>query len=404
MAKKGLNLGTGVNIARDPDTGVLFVCFAPRGNIELAFELNSALFNEAELPVVGAKLVENDYFTIEVIKPASRPPNKAVQVNLSDAVKKFGPSRSALADAFMDVIAKVEGLEDKEVVVGATSVIRSTLALKTPATFEESLLFNYSFLSQGANPVMAYVDMLPGMRVRLDSQFSQLIPQAPPDLTNGYVTAGSAHFDVISTPDKDGKPVLGFDAFLASLPIPAKSKTPGGVGGLIDLSGPTFRRRHLRVCYPSQFPAGNTSGSRSLSEAAALLGADTLADLIAATKAFYNGQTLDPSVSTGFFRGRAALVPEVYTFINGDCVYAPVGTTCRNLIGRYALMPRLDGIKVSQFSSRYSRYLPLLSCAGGTNAQNWSPVTTVEGAGPPPVDVYDFPVLAGDSLKTGNAL
>jgi hypothetical protein len=405
MNLKDFNLGPGVNIARDPTTGTLFVYYAPTGSVELTFTLDLVLFIAANLPTVGTKLVENQYFTFEVIREPSNPQSKAVEVTLAEAVFDFGSTRSAVASAFVDIIAKVEALEGDTVTVGATSVIRSTLALRTPATFAESLLFNYSYLSQGTDTAMAYVDLLPGMRVRIQSQFSQLIPQAPSNLTNGYVTAGGAHFDVISTPDEHGKPVLGFDAFLASLSIPATtSDTPGGVGGLIDLKSPAFRRRHLRLCYPRTFPAGNTAGSRSLFEAVALLGADNLVDLIAATTAYYAGQTPGPSVSTAFFRGRTVLIPEVLTFANGAPGYVSVGTTCRNLLGRFALMPRLAGVSVVQFTNRYRRYLPLVANAGGTNANDWSRVTTVLDAGPPPVDVYDFPVLAGDSWQTGNAV
>jgi hypothetical protein len=59
---------------------------------------------------------------------------------LAEAVFDFGSTRSAVASAFVDIIAKVEALEGDTVTVGATSVIRSTLALRTPATFADQLL------------------------------------------------------------------------------------------------------------------------------------------------------------------------------------------------------------------------------------------------------------------------
>jgi hypothetical protein len=400
VALPDFRLTTYFNVVRDPVSGTLFVYFTPTGSVNKTFRLSSVYF--ANLPGAGTKFVDNAYFTIEVV--AARTPPNVVQVTLKDAAFTFEPGR-ALGAAFIDAISAIQGREGAGgVVIGATEGIRAELALQTPATFPDSLWLSYSYLAQRAGRKEGYVDLVAGMRVRVESEFSQLIPQAPPDLTNGYVTAGSACFSVASSPGGDGRPVLGFDEFLASLPIPAVPRSPGGVGGLIDLSSGTFRRRHLRLCYPATFPAGNSAGSRSLDEAAALLGADTLSDLATATTNYYNGETPVGAVSSAFFRGRTVLVPEVLAFVNGSPNYVPVGTTCRNLISRYAPIPRVAGITVSQFSNRFARYVPLAANAGGTEMNAWQSVTPGEGTSPPPHDAYDFPVLAGDSIKTGNAV
>lgn len=395
---------SGVNVRRDATSRTLFVYYTSTGVIVDTFRLNLGLF--AKLPNVGEKLVDNHYFQIAVEKDPRNPPDKIVEATLKSAAFDFGDGRT-LGASFMDAISTLESLEGHGVAYGATPAIRAALALQTPATFAESLFLNYSYVSQSAGQKMGYVDLMPGMRVRLESQFSQLIPQAPANLTNGYVTAGTACFDVISTPDgPNGTPLLGFDAFLASLPIPAVLNATGGVGGLIDLRSESFRRRHLRVCYPTQFPAGDTAGSPSPFQAAALIGADTLSGLAAATASYYAGQTPADPASIAFFRGRTVLVPEVLAFVNSTPGFVPIGTTCRNLLARYVLMPRVLGLRIPQFRDRYTRYLPLVENAGGTNASAWSNVYPPDDGdpGPGPLDVFDFPVLAGDAMRTGNAV
>ncbi len=294
---------------------------------------------------------------------------------LVDAVFAFGTDRPEVADAFVDLIALIEAAEGDAIAYGATPVLRALLAVATPATYDESLQFNYNFVTRASGPAQAYVDLMPGMRVRLAAQTSQLLPNAPPNLTNGYVSTGDTFFDVIGTPGANGTQVLGFDNFLATLPIPNVTDAPGGAGGLIDLRSETFRRRHLRLCYPASFPTGNSAGSRGLMEAAALIGVDTLSDLAQATTTFYSGRTPAGTISTAFFRGRTVLIPEILAFQNNQPGYYALGTTCRNFIARYALMPRLNGMVIQQFSSNYSRYLPSLANIGGMNSQTaWMPV------------------------------
>ena len=69
-----------------------------------------------------------------------------------------------------------------------------------------------------------------------------------------------------------------------------------------------------------------------------LIGADTLADLYAATTQYLGSGLCAASptntIACTFFRGRDIVVPEVLFRVNGDPAYVPLGTTVRNLIER----------------------------------------------------------------------
>ncbi|MDJ0824023.1 MAG: hypothetical protein QNJ16_00835 [Rhodobacter sp.] len=397
--------GTGGNVALNAKAGELFVYLTMTGSVKLTQKLDLSLFIEANLPDKSIALAENDYMAVQYTYQPTITPKKVVNFVLQDTVFEFGAGRAAVAAAFIDLIKKIEAIEGKYVTPGAVPMLRAHFASITPATFAESLLFNYSFVSS-ATPPQAYVDLYPGMRLRMAPQFNQLIPGGPPQVAHGYVSAGEVSIEVVSTVGTAGE-VLGFDGFLSSLAIPSVDAPPGGAGGLIDFRSTAFRRRHLRICYPGTFPPGNQSGSTNLRNAAAILGADTLADLDTATGTYYAGGDFAPEVSTGFFRGRTVLIPEVLVFVNGQSVYVPIGTTARDLLSRYSMMPRLKGLSVVGFHNKYVRYIPTLANAGGLNGlqQSFAQMYIADSAEPNVAsqDVYDFPVLAGDAINVTNA-
>lgn len=395
----------GMNVALDPTTKDLFVYYATRTSAVLEVSLPLSLFLASELPDNSIPLVENDYFAIQYTYRPNNSPKQLVDFVLQESVFDFGAGRASVVAAFGDLMTKIEGVEGKYIQPGALPVLRAMLAFRTPAKFAESLQFNYSFVSN-PDTKQAYIDLQPGMRLRMAPEVSQIIPDAPSGLGTGYVSTGESVIEVVSKTGPQGD-VLGFDAFLSSLAVPAVSTATGGAGGLIDFRSTTFQRRHLRLCYPASFPPSDSAGSSDLRTAAALIGADTLAELNQATTTYYSSGSFGPNISTGFFRGRTVLIPEVMVYVNGNSIFVPVGTTCRDLLARYSLMPRFKGLDVVQFSNKYFRYIQDLSNAGGLNGVNQSFAnvnpTNLADANDGNQDVYDFPVIAGDSVNVTNA-
>ena len=121
-------------------------------------------------------------------------------------------------------LQKVEGLEGTRLRVGATEVLRSLLAPRIPATFAESLFFGTGFVAQD-NPPRCYVDLSPGMRLRIDFQARQFVPANFPGPLSGFVGAGGVTATVSSVPRTSGASRL--DARSVPVRRPAASRAAG---------------------------------------------------------------------------------------------------------------------------------------------------------------------------------
>ena len=325
----------------------------------------------------------------------------AAAVNPTDAAY-----RTNVLDKFEDFLEKMEALEAAgSLRPGGTSLIRRLLANQIPATFPESLYFQYGYFLRKA-PFRQVVDLMPGMRLRVECQFSQLVPDGGESfnpLANGYVAGGQAHYQIVETLDDSGKPVLGFDAFLASGVAPTVTASDGGAGGLIDLGDGRLRKRWWRLCYPAEFSASHATGWNGTRQNVALLGADNLPALKSATNQFFQGEAINtPGAVAAFFRGRTYLVPELVVFLNGVPHYVSLGTTVRQLFSGFSVIPRMGNFGPGLFS--YFRFAPVGTLRRTTvNVQNAYPnpyrqvmFSIADQAGP---DAYDLPVLAGDSYR-----
>lgn len=313
--------------------------------------------------------------------------------------------RDSLRTNIDNFLVQVEAREGNGLIPGATSLVRTVLATNTPLTFEESLYVTCGLVRNAGPNAMTYVDLRPGMRLRIDTQASQFVAPAnsrggtlAPPLANGFVAGGQAHFDVTESYTAHGTQ-LTLDAYLAGATVPVVDPSLGGAGGICDLLGADRRGRYLRLCYPRRLPGSDSVGSTSLQSSAALLWANDLDTLAKRTLAFY--QTSGDVPSAMFFRGRALPVPELCCLVNGAPTYLPVGTTMRQLIQRFAGLPRVPGLAPASFG--YSRWAPGLDDDSLRYGQ-----LRPQGAGSTPVsftatsllgpDAYDLPVLPGDKL------
>src|SRR5919198_1292001 len=137
----------------------------------------------------------------------------------------FSGTRTLRAD-FDNLLLKLETLGLKN---GRLPLIRGWLAQALPQTFAETL-----YLRHGFDPVNRYVDLNPGMRLRIDFEAHQAVDPASSAL-NGFVGAGGTTADVVQLPSSQYGVVTAIDPFLSSLQGFAVPAPNGGAGGGADL-------------------------------------------------------------------------------------------------------------------------------------------------------------------------
>ncbi|HMY76999.1 MAG TPA: hypothetical protein PLQ88_34590, partial [Blastocatellia bacterium] len=200
-------------------------------------------------------------------------------------------------------------------------------------------------------------------------------------------------------------------------------------GGVVDLQGSSGAQKYWRLFYPQTMTASTQAGDLSLDKNAALVGAQTLAQLNTATSGYPT--MASPSVYT-IFLGRAVVVPEIPIWLNIQTIpntnatmsnplagtpvqtvqqYVPVGTTLANLIERFTALP-LD-VRLLPSASDTTPALPVLSVTRVLNAPFTPPPAS--GASAPysapvvgnmywqtsslpaiPTTMFDVPLIAGD--------
>jgi hypothetical protein len=380
-----------INVApQSGTTGPFFLLNADKAGVPLNLALDSVLFPAGSPPVS----IANALFSLSV-DPAKHTGLLSIQQN---AWKFDGTDlRASVKTAFDDFMVQVDAKEGKGLLTGGTAIVRAAVAGVFPATFAESLYLNYGLLRQGGPDPQTYVDLLPGMRLRVESQVSQFVAPAGtkggapnPPLANGYVAGGQAIYDIVETVGPTGATQIGIDAFVAGATVPVVDQAQGGAGGIVDLQGPNRRGRYLRLVYPKTMPSSDSVGSSDVRQNAALLWADDLKTLAQKTQQYYAAAG---SVAALFFRGRTLAVPELRCVLNGAPAYVPVGTTIRQLIQRVGTLARVPGV-TAETQLKYTR---VASIAGQSlfhaNSTQVS-FTRSTALGP---DAYDAPVLAADT-------
>ncbi len=292
------------------------------------------------------------------------------------------------------------------------TLVQQRLAEHLPLPLEQVLAYHY-----GLNRDPGYIDLHPGMRLRVDYQMYQSVdpadssPERPS--SNGFVGNTTAYYHLnryartLSTGAIEYS--LGFDPFVSKLATGfdttlIKNVTESGAGGLVDLMQSSFRRPYYRLFYHRQAP-GTTTVGRS-ERVATLVGSNSLSDLNEAAQEFITtGQIATTSRRvTFFFRGRALVIPEIQIFLHDQPTYVPIGTSVRQLLENWtdilptttanpnlpvasALLPRTQGPPRPQ----------RLSHEGTTNTPTYrfmnldTDASTVNGT-----DALDVPVLKGD--------
>lgn len=298
-----------------------------------------------QLPNLGNELVvssDNGFFTLNSS-------SKSNEIVVGFEIWKFEASETFRSNVRKDYLIFLKNVEDslkkleenknKPSDIHEIQILKTRIAEVMPMTFEELLFYHYGFDQE-----QGYIDLQPGMRLRVDYQNYQFVAPSDPTAINGFVGSGSSFYQVhrYMYPTATGaKYRLGFDGFLSRIHLLVSSEAAqGGAGGIVDLLDPAYRRPYYRLFYPKQI--SNSTGHIGAERVAVLIGADSLDEMGKATAKYLNnnGELPNTDKSVGFyFRGRATVIPEISVFVNEQPLFVPVGTTVRQLMERYDNIP-----------------------------------------------------------------
>ena len=346
-----------------------------------------------------SKTVGNDDFGLTLSQTGGKGPDQTnVVVNLTITGKNMWAcapaARTALMGNFATFIAAVEQQLELggTLVPGATSIIGQQVADRMAAPLLETAFYRYRFSPGTAVGTIPYVDIRPGMRVRVDTEVRQFVTPSSP--LNAYVATGSMPVLVASVPTSNGRTVA-FDPLLGTIRAPTvggTATTPVEAGGLLDLTPVGGARRHWRALYPASIPSPTEPGDTTAAKNVTLLGADTLTALDAATSA-WPATPASPAV-TAIFLGRSLALPEIPVWVTNSqrgvttLAYVSVGTTVANIVEQYAPIP-VDPAQNPVTVGRSTSAAP----AGGTSVDLPSGVQVLTSP------LFDVPLAAGDVLS-----
>jgi hypothetical protein len=353
-----------------------------------------------QLPVLETKLPA--VFTTNETVTVTAGAFKLVQTGENCTLTITAAGRSQ-PDLKLNYLEFLKALEKAPLIAGAANLIKARIAERVPVTVDQLLFYHY-----GVDAGQNYVDLQAGMRLRVDYQTYQFIQpskdQSSKDKTvySGFIGSGTTYYQLNSYPypaTTDGvTPLLGFDSFLNLMqPLVKTNVAKVGAGGVIDLLSPGYRMPYFRLVYPSQFAEEEQKGAEQF---ATLIGATDLTKLQAATAELQGDGTLTPSDDciSVYFRGRAAVIPEISVFVQGQPVFVPVGTTLRHVLERYSSVPAalpkqslslltgnpyISRLIHDEVKSKPSYHVVNLEATPTTNSST---------------DIYDLPLVKGDRI------
>jgi hypothetical protein len=323
--------------------------------------------------------------------------------------------RTSVVAAFDLFLRRAEALEATVLRPGATEVLRALLAPRLPLTYAETLYVTHGVFSRD-DAGQTFFDVRPGTRLRIDFTQCQFVPpNVGPSGLSGFVGGPTVTTDVVALASPAGPPKIGVDAFLSAVRLPPTGAAPTGFADVVDLSAAlttsattrpaTPGMRHVRFCYPARsFPRADSGGNLSPGFNIAVLGADDLATLGAATAAYYKSGDAGAQL-LGFFRGRAVIQPLVPVLVDGSQRhFVPVGTTVRQLLEWFAPVPRIPGF-VTEGTSTFLQRRRMCLDVGSLYDSGYAPVVMADaGLDRTGADALDAPVLAADRLTSPSAV
>lgn len=315
--------------------------------------------------------------------------------------------RQILMANFTQFLLQVEALESTALVPGTARLIAARIADQLPAPLIETLFWRYGLSTGAYQGTLPYVDLHPGMRLRVDGAISQFVNPGAPQ--NSYVIGPRTHLQLGSTPTAAGARDICFDGLLGAIRAPTvepPSPQPAGAtaaAGAVDLDQTGGARPYWRLIYPTAVPSPEDPGDLSIAHNVTLLGAPTLQALETATRAY---PKLEPGGNPAnvylAFLGRALPVPEIPVFVtvrdSTSMQWVAVGTTLAHLIEQFQSLP-LNPQQTLLGANGFRR-----PTGSAPNEQITAPLTlTTSSSGSGPLaalrpEMFDLPLIAGDGV------
>ncbi|MCB0531456.1 MAG: LamG domain-containing protein [Saprospiraceae bacterium] len=290
---------------------------------------------------------------------------------------------ASLRTAFDDLLKKAEA--DNGLNAGGLRLLQGRMAECLPLEYEHLLYYHY-----GWDVAQNYIDLHPGMRLRVDFQQYQFVHATEQKAKNGFTGGGSIYVPVHSYTEDDGAQYLGFGPFLSRLQASNRGNlSEDGAGGLFDLVKVGSRKPYFRLFFPNEeIPADAPE------RAVTIVGADRWQDLPAEIPVTDSGNTI-----RFFFRDKAMVMPEIQVLVGDREVYVPVGTTMRQLIEMYANIPAASAFAEPDLEAFLGQARPrrlFHSGANSTPAYRFLNLNTNSVKNNR--DVFDLPLVKGDKF------
>jgi hypothetical protein len=309
-------------------------------------------------------------------------------------------NRQKLATAFAALLSQLEAMEDNDQLRrGTARYVAQRIVDGLPLQLSEALFYRYGF-----NASSGYVDLMPGMRLRIEyGSFQSIGPGQP---LNSFTGGGVGYYDISTfLKQANGKFVdaIAFNSYLSANRAPSIAPTSSGASSIIDVQSQHGPRRYYRLLYPKTFISPTYMGNPGISENVALVGADTWGLIQSVTDDYENGRPIftGATVDAVYFAGRALLIPELLMFVNSAPTWVAIGTTVRNVVERMGHFP-FATLMVDYDTFLISRQYYQMNPQAPDTQTNYLNVILVpvsdlrQYSGP---DVYELPVIAGDSIK-----
>ena len=280
--------------------------------------------------------------------------------------------------------------------------IQEMIASYLPSSFQETLYFKYRY-----DAAQGYLDLVPGMRLRVDNGAYQFVyPAGQPGgnpLLAGFVGNGTSYLNIRAALTPGGDEAIVFDPFFGSLAHSAVAPNKGGAAGLLDFAGGAYLKPYYRLFYPKTPASSDGPGVSDTTGNITIVGANTLANLKLATDAYLQSQTVPvgETICATFFRGRATVTPEIGIFLQTRAIYVSLGTTIRQVYAAHAPIGRAAG---QTFPAGVSQRLPALFQYTSNAFPSFLPLSPFPAGGATApykdcTDGLDLPVLAGDAYQ-----
>jgi hypothetical protein len=356
--------------------------------------------------------IQNDVFVLTKPATSSSYPYLITIAQDSVAWQFTGPARTTLWNAYLQFLTDLDVMVNSQAQLkpGAFNLITQVLGRALPLLFGEQLAYAYRF-----NAPSGYIDLVPGMRLRIDSEARQYSgPPSPSNVNiNGFVSSGTSVFD-LGQYWQGSQINTGFNSYLSlsGRPVVPGTNTAGGAAGGLDLYPALNRMPLFRLLYPAQFPATNGNGFADFTDNILIIGANRFGDLQGATTQYItngNFSGYESKISQTWFRGRAVLTPEIPILVNGALEYVAVGTTARQLLGlfgggAYPAGSYAGGLTfrrvINNIVDDISVVVPPEALRTNDVRIDVLPLNVYGGGG----DALDLPVIQGDSFTFAGAV